>query len=102
MFHLNIRSLHAHYNELLCYLDTLDIEFKIIALSEASLNNSSINYTIPKYNCEINYRVKKKWGGVSIYMYIHNMCQYKFRIHLQPGGDVNLIFIEILNNSYVD
>ena len=47
MFHLNIRSLHAHYNELLCYLDTLDIEFKIIALSETALNNSSIKYTIP-------------------------------------------------------
>ena len=54
----NIRSLHAHYNELLCYLDTLDIEFKILALSETALNKSSINYTILNYNCETNYRVK--------------------------------------------
>ena len=97
MFHLNIRSLHAHYNELLCYLDTLDIDFKIIALSETALNNSSIKYTIPNYNCEINYRVKKKGGGVSLY--IHNMFQYKLRTDLQFGGDVNSIFIEILYNS---
>ena len=34
LMHLNIRSLPLHFTELLCYLDTLDIEFKIIALSE--------------------------------------------------------------------
>ena len=97
LFHLNIRTLHTHYNELLCYLDTLDIELKIISLSETALNNSSINYTIPNYTCEINYKVQKKGGGVGLY--IHNMFQYNLKTDLQLGEDVNSVFIEILNNS---
>ena len=66
--HLNIRSLPVHFTELLCYLDTLDIEFKIIALSETAINCFHSSYTIRGYNCEIDYRSKRKDGEVSLYM----------------------------------
>ena len=39
---------------MMSYLDTLDIDFKIIALSETTINSSHINYNIPNYNVEIN------------------------------------------------
>ena len=74
------------------YLDTLDIDFKIIAI-----NSSQINYNIPNCNLEINYRKKKKGGGVSLY--IQNQLQYKLRNDLQLGGDVNSVFVEILKSS---
>ena len=95
--HLNIRSVPLHFTELLCYLDNLDIEFKIIALSETALNNTHIIYSIPSYNCEMDYRAKKKGGGVSLY--IHNALQYKIRNDLQLGGEVNSVFIEIFKHT---
>ena len=79
------------------YIDTLDIYYKIIELSETTINSSHINYNIPNYNVEINFRKKKKGGGVSLY--IHNQLQYKLRNDLQLGGDVNSVFVEILKSS---
>ena len=50
ILHLNIRSVPLHFSEFLCYLDTLDIEFKIIALSETGINNHHAVYNITHYN----------------------------------------------------
>ena len=97
MFHLNIRSVPLHFSELLAYLDVLDIDFNIIALSETAINSTHALYNIPNYNVEMNYREKKRGGGVS--MYINNILQYKLRNDLQLGGDVNSVFIEILKTS---
>ena len=77
LIHLNIRSVPLHFTEFMSYLDTLDIDFKIIAFSETAINSSHINYNIPNYNVEINFRNKKKGGGVSLY--IQNQLQYKLR-----------------------
>ena len=97
LMHLNIRSLPLHFTELLCYLDTLDIEFKIIALSETAINSSHTSYTILSYNCEMNFRSKRKGGGVSLY--IHSTLQYKLRNELQLGGEVNSVFIELFKHT---
>ena len=43
VLHLNIRSAVSHFTEFLCYLDTLDFEFKVIALSETAINDTAIN-----------------------------------------------------------
>ena len=45
LMHLNIRSVPLHFTEFLCYLDTLDIEFKIIALSETAINSTHTTIT---------------------------------------------------------
>ena len=36
---LNIRSVLLHFTECLSYLDTLNVNFKIIALSETAINS---------------------------------------------------------------
>ena len=95
--HLNIRSVPLHFAELPCYLDTLDIEFKIIGLSETAINNTHTNYIIPNYNCQMDYRAKKKGGVVSLY--IHNALQYKVRNDLQLGGKVNSVFVELFKHT---
>ena len=46
ILHLNIRSVPLHFSEFLCYLDTLDIEFKIIALSETELITTTLFITL--------------------------------------------------------
>ena len=97
IFHLNIRSVISHFRELLGYLDTLDITFKVIGLSETAINETSIRYDIPRYNCEIDFRSARNGGGVSLY--ILDTLQYKLRNDLQLGGEVNSVFIEIFKAS---
>ena len=66
LMHLNIRSLPLHFTEILCYLDTLDIEFIILALNltTITINSSQKSYNILSYNCEMNYRsnMKGRWS----------------------------------------
>ena len=93
IIHLNIRSIPLHFSKFVSFLDTIDIEFKIIALSETAINSTHISYNIPNYNMELDYRKKKRGGGVSLY--IHKLLQYRLRSDLQLGGDVNSLFIEI-------
>ena len=95
--YLNIRSIPLHFTELLCYLDSLNIKFKLIALSETALNDTHTYFKMPNYNCEIDVRPKRKGGGVSVY--IHSAFQYKLRIDLQLCGDANSIFIEIYKTT---
>ena len=97
LLHLNIRSVVSHFTEFLCYLDTLNFVFKVIALSETAINATSINYNIPNYSCEMNIRVNRKGGGVSLY--VHNTFQYKVRNDLQLGGVVNSVFVELLKTT---
>ena len=97
ILHLNIRSVPLHFSEFLCYLDTLDLEFKIIALSETGINNHHAVYNITHYNLEMDHRHKRRGGGVSLY--IHNILQYKIRKDLVIGDVVNSVFIEIIRSS---
>ena len=97
LIHLNIRSVPLHFDEFLCYLDTLDIEFKMIALSETAINSTHTNYNISNYNCEMDFRSKKKGGGVSLY--IHSALQYKHRNELHLGGEVNYVIVELFKHT---
>ena len=59
-----------------------------------------IDYIIPKYNIENELRIKRRGGGVCLY--IHNSLQYKVRNDLKIGNDqeaINSVFIEIDKNS---
>ena len=85
------------FQNFLCYLDTLDIEFKIIALSETGINNHHAVYNITHYNLKMNHRHTRRGGGVSLYM--HTILQYKIRKDLVIGDVVNSVFIEIIRSS---
>ena len=94
---MNIRTGQLHFTEFLCYLDILDFEFKIIALRETAINSTHTNYNISNYNSEMDYRSKKKGGGVSLY--IHSALQYKHRNELQLGGNVNSVFVQLFKHT---
>ncbi len=99
-FHLNIRSLPENYVKLMAYMDNLSVSMKILALSETWIKPHHINYKIPHYNIEQDYRSRKRGGGVC--MYIHESLQYKIRDDLKIGDDpecINSIFIEIDRTS---
>ena len=100
MYHLNIRSLPEHFIEFTAYIEHLNIDSKIIGLSETWLKPHHIDYFIPNYNIENELRIKRRGGGVSLY--IHNSLQYKVRNDLKIGNDqetINSVFVEIDKNT---
>ena len=96
MFHLNIRSIPEHFIELASYIDSLDIVFKFIAISETWLKPYHADYIILNYNAEKDIRFYKRGGGVSLY--IHSSLQYKLRNDFKIGTDsetINSVFVEV-------
>ena len=59
--------------EFTAYIEHLNIDFKIIALSETWLKPHHINYIIPKYIIENELRIKRRGGGVCQYI-IFSSC----------------------------
>ena len=74
-------SVSLHFTECLSYFDTLNVNFKIIALSETAFNSHHTMFRMPNYNIEMNHRVMKRGGGTSVY--IHKSLQYKAQKELQ-------------------
>ena len=96
MLHLNIRSIPDHFLQLTSLLNNLNIELKIIAISETWIKPFHINYNIPNYSMEQDFRLHKRGGGVCLYL--HYALQYKLRNDLKLGNDpeyVNSVFVEI-------
>ena len=60
LFHLNIRSIPDHFLEFTSFLNVLNVELKVIALSETWIKAHHISYNLPNYNMEQNYRIKKE------------------------------------------
>ena len=60
MLHLNIRSIPDHFLQLTSLLNNLNIELKIIAISETWIKPFHINYNIPNYSMEQDFRLHKR------------------------------------------
>ena len=61
MLHSNIRSIPDHFLQLTSLLNNLNIELKIISISETWIKPFHINYNIPNYSLEQDFRLHK--GG---------------------------------------
>ena len=64
--HVNIRSCRKNLDELLLFLDQLNINFTIIVLSETWMDNVDAFLDIPGSEAYHSVREGKKGGGVSI------------------------------------
>ena len=70
MLHLNIRSVPDHILGFISLLDNLDIEFKLIALSETWIKPYHIDYNMTHYSLEQDYRQKRE-EVVYVYIYMN-------------------------------
>ena len=62
MCHLNIRSLPEPFIEFTAYNEHLNIDIKIIALTETWLKPHHIDYIISNYNIKNELRIKRlRW-----------------------------------------
>lgn len=68
--HLNIRSLNKHYNELCTFLDTISIQFDLIACSETWIapQVDTDCFDIQGYNMLMDNRLFSTGGGVALYL----------------------------------
>ena len=99
LIHSNIRSIPKNLKRLEHYLDNLDLEFSIIALSETWLKDHSVDlYDLNGYSSEHNYRKSRSGGGVSLY--IKDSIEYSIRDDLcSKSHCIESLFIEIDKNQ---
>ena len=93
--HLNIHSIKANGTDFYSYLQSLDVSFQCIALTETWLSNDSDNtYTFPGYKA-INRTRKngKGGGGVGILLKEGISCKTKENLCLM-NDDIECVFVE--------
>ena len=100
MVHMNIRSIVKNLNEFDLYLNNLNHEFPIIALSETWLKDHNCDrYGIDGYNAEHNCRPNRGGGGVSFY--IKETIEYTVRDDLCFQNNIlETLFIEIDKDQF--
>ena len=93
----NVRSVKKNFDSLTDLLSEIDINFQVIGLFETWLKDKPHDYYHLKgYNLEICNRVKKKGGGVC--MYVDEKMPYNMRNDLNELNnlkDTESLFIEI-------
>ena len=68
-FHQNIKSLPKHVDDFELYINSLDIKFSFIGLSETWLDKAKREfYDLPGYYCINRYRENRRGGGVFLHI----------------------------------
>lgn len=99
IFHLNINSLSIHIDELRDFLNSCDIKFDIIGISETGLQSSySSNVDIFSYKYEDTYTEISK-GGTRIYISEKLSYLPRFELNMYESGGLESLFIEITNTG---
>ena len=96
LIHLNIRSIANKFDSFKELLDSLDIKFKIIGLTETWLKEcNDDNFELLNYDYIGSNRTNKKGGGVGLY--VAKQLQHKIRKDLKTEIEdtIETIFTEI-------
>jgi hypothetical protein len=81
IFHMNIRSLRANFDNLLIYLQTVKQKFHAIVLSEIWVDDEESSlYQIKGYNAHFYCRPDKRAGGLAVYLPVDVIAQF-FHVH---------------------
>ena len=99
-FHLNIKSLPKHYDELNLYLDSLKVKFSFIAFTETWLSEGTEElYGIQNYNVVNRFRKGRKGGGVTLYINENIPCVIRNDLEFFDS-EMESLFIEVDNNVF--
>lgn len=95
LMHANIRSVSKNYTEMESYVQSLEHQFNIIALSETWFNETNVTLFNPYgYKVESKHRTGRSGGGVSLL--ISESMNYNVRNDLSIYNDcIESLFIEI-------
>ena len=99
-FHLNIKSLPKHYNELNLYLDSLKVKFSFIALTETWLSEGTEQlFGVHNYYVVNRFRKGRKGGGVTLYIN-DNIPHIIRNDHEFFDSEMESLFIEVYSNVF--
>ena len=98
LLHCNIRSAPRNLKKLENYLESLDMNFTIVGLSETWFSDSTADlYSIDNYVNVNNFRNDKRGGGVSLL--VKNGIEFEGRSDLNTfNDDIESVFIEVDKN----
>ena len=92
LFHLNIRSLSAHYDELLLLLSNFSLSLDVIGISESIINVNISGYTM--------HLTPTKSSADGVALYVKSSLNYKPREDLSVCKDeFEMAGIEILSST---
>ena len=99
LLHMNARSLPSHFSEFRRLIESLEVDFTVIGISETWLNNQNSDlFSLPNYNFIENHRRARSGGGVGLYL--SENVKYKDRSDLSiVDENMESIFIEIMAES---
>ena len=99
MMHLNVRSLPRHHDQLTEYLQTLNIEFTVIGLTETWLTPDNLDlFGLNNYKQFSICRENRRGGGVSLF--VKQNLHFTILEELNCNNDViECIFIEISKDA---
>ena len=100
LFHINVKSLPKHHDELELCINSLNFKFSVIALTENWLDESKQDlFDLEGYNCLHKFRKEKRGGGVSLY--IENGIDFINRPDLEYfDSEMESLFIEAEGSSF--
>ena len=100
LFHINVKSLPKHHDELELYINSLKFKFSVIALTENWLDESKQDlFDRQGFNCLHKFRKGKRGGGVSLY--IENGIDFINRPDLEFfDNEMESLFIETEGGSF--
>ena len=95
LFHLNVKSIPKHYDEMELYLKSLEFKFSFIGLTETWLDiDKEEFYDLNGYTSVNRYRKDRKGGGVSLH--ILQGIAFALRNDLDyVDSEMETVFIEI-------
>ena len=95
IFHLNIKSISKHYDELDTYLNSLEYKFAFIGLTETWLDEGKQSFfDLENYTSMNKFREGRKGGGVSLQI-LQNIPYIKINELAHFDSEMESIFIEI-------
>ena len=104
LFHINIRSLNHNQNKLLLYLETLNLEFDVIVLSEIWTQNIDFSAKILNdYILMYDLPVNRKAGGIGIFVK-QDLCPSvvdKYKLSTLQTNKVEDIWLKIKKQNRV-
>ena len=96
IFHLNIASLHYHFDELLVLLDTLDFTFDILTFTETKLKDKVSPRQIKNNYYDIEHTPSEAdKGGTIIYAAKHLFPKPRNDLNIYESKRIESTFIEI-------
>ena len=98
-FHLNISSLNLHQDELTVLLESCNIKFDIIGITETGLHrNNDYSIDIENYSQEDCYTETPR-GGTRLYVSKKHNYLPRADLQIYKKGELESIFVEILNEK---